>query len=87
MLEVIPLTQARREFLPLIERVNGELYGFIVTKHGKPVAVILSYEEYSRLMETLKLIEDEKLTQEIKQGLVEVGEGRLISLTDTGDDE
>ena len=87
MLEAIPITQVRRDFLPLIDRVNGELYRFMMTKHGKPVAVILSYEEYSRMVETLRLIEDRKLTQEIKQGLMEVEEGELIPLTDTGDNE
>ena len=59
----------------------------MVTKHGKPVAVVLSYEEYSRMVETLKLIEDKKLTQEIKQGLMEVEQGKLIPLADIGDDE
>ena len=87
MLEAIPITQVRRDFLPLIDRVDDELYRFMVTKHGKPAAVILSYEEYSRMVETLRLIGDRKLTQEIKQGLMEVEEGELIPLTDTGDNE
>ncbi len=87
MLEAISITQARRDFLPFIERIDEELYKFIVTKHGKPVAVVLSYEEYSRMVETLKLIEDEKLTQEIKQGLTEIGQEKLVLLTDINDDE
>ena len=87
MLEGISITEARKSFLPLIEKVDGEQYRFMVTKHGKPVAVVLSYEEYSRMMETLKLVEDEQLTREIKQGLAEVEEGKLIPLTDTGNNE
>jgi len=87
MLEGISITEARKSFLPLIEKVDGEQYRFMVTKHGKPVAVVISYEEYSRMMETLKLVEDEQLTREIKQGLAEVEEGKLIPLTDTGNNE
>jgi hypothetical protein len=39
------------------------------------------------MMETLKLVEDEQLTREIKQGLAEVEQGKLIPLTDTGNNE
>jgi len=82
MLEAISITEARKNFLPLIDRVDGQLYRFMVTRHGNPVAVVISYEEYSRMAETLKLIEDRKLIREINQGLAEVGQGKLIPLTD-----
>ena len=85
MLETISITKARKNFLPLIDRVEDELYRFMVTKHGKPVAVVISYEEYSRMVETLRLIEDRELAHEIKQGSAEAKQGNLISLTDSGD--
>ena len=85
MLETISITEARKNFLPLINRVEDELYRFMVTKHGKPVAVVISYEEYSRMVETLRLIEDRELAREIKQGSAEAEQGNLISLTDSGD--
>ena len=81
MLEAFSVTDTRRELLPLIDRVEDELYHFIVTKHGKPVAVIISYEEYSRMVETLRLIEDRELVHEIKQGSVETEQGNTIILT------
>ncbi len=85
MLEAISITEARKNLLPLIDRVEDELYRFMLTKHGKPVAVVISYEEYSRMVETLRLIEDRELVLEIKQGSAEAEQGNLISLTDTGD--
>ena len=86
MLEAFSITDTRRAFLPLIKRVVDELYRFMITRHGKPVAVIISYEEYSRMMETLRLIEDRELVRDIKQGATEVGQGKMIQLTDSGDD-
>ncbi|MEA3441946.1 MAG: type II toxin-antitoxin system Phd/YefM family antitoxin [Chloroflexota bacterium] len=80
MLGAIPITQARKNFLPSIEKVADELHKFVVTKHGKPVAVVLSYEEYSRMVETLKLLENEKLTRKVRQGLRQVERGELIPL-------
>ncbi len=82
MLEAVSITAARKNFLPIIERVEGEQYRFMVTKHGKPVAVVISYEEYSRMVETLKLIEDKRLTREIRQGLAGIEQGKPIPLTD-----
>jgi len=87
MLEAIPITQARKNLLPSIERVANELYEFVVTKHGKPVAVVLSYAEYSRIVETLKIFEDKKLTREIKEGLRQAEQGELIPLKNVSNND
>jgi prevent-host-death family protein len=76
ILETIPLTQARQKLLPLIKKMGDGSFKFIVTKQGKPVAIVLSYEEYTRMMETLKLI------QEVKQGLTEIEQGKVMLLED-----
>jgi len=86
MLEAFSVTDTRRELLPLIDRVENESYHFIVTKHGKPVAVIIGYEEYSRMVETLRLIEDRELIHEIKQGSAEAEKGNTITLIDNDND-
>ena len=87
MLEAIPITQARKNLLPSIDRVANELYEFVVTKHGKPVAVVLSYAEYSRIVETLKIFEDKKLTREIKEGLRQAEQGELIPLKNVSNND
>ena len=80
MLEAFSITETRNTLLPLINRVEGELYSFMVTKHGKPVAVVISYEEYSRMVETLRLIEDRELAHDIKQSSAEMKQADMIEL-------
>ncbi|MCD6567858.1 MAG: type II toxin-antitoxin system Phd/YefM family antitoxin [Dehalococcoidia bacterium] len=80
MLEAVPITQARKTFLPSIERVTHELYKFVVTRRGRPVAVVLSYTEYCQMVETLRLFEDGKLTREIRQGLKQAEREELVPL-------
>lgn len=63
MLEAIPVTQARRDFLPSIERVANKLHKFMVTKRGKPMTVVLSYQEYTKMVETLRLFEEERVAR------------------------
>jgi len=87
MLEAFSVTDARRKWLPLIERITGEPYRFMVTKHGKPVAVVVSYEEYSRMTETLRLMEDRELAHRIRQGSAEAEHGDMIALTDSSEDD
>ncbi len=86
MLEAFSVTDTRKKLLPLIERVEDESYHFMVTKHGKPVAVVISYEDYSRMVETLRLIEDRELVHEIKQGSAEARQGNTIALIDSSND-
>jgi prevent-host-death family protein len=86
MLEAFSVTGARNNFLPLINRVRGGLYRFMVTRHGRPVAVVLSYEDYSRMVETLKVIEDKELVHDIKQGATETELADMIKLNETGDE-
>ncbi|MFC1847162.1 type II toxin-antitoxin system Phd/YefM family antitoxin [Chloroflexota bacterium] len=80
MLEAFSVTETRNTFLPLINRVEGELYRFMVTRHGKPVAVVISYEEYSRMVETLRLMEDQELAHDIKQSSAEMKQADMIEL-------
>ncbi len=85
MLEAVPITQARQNFMPLIERVGGEKYKFMVTRQGKPVAVVLSYEEYSRMVDTLLLSLDSKFVERVKRGLREIRQGKMVPFPDVSD--
>jgi antitoxin YefM len=83
MIEAISITEVRRKFLPLLERIAVGAYRFIVTKHGKPVAVVVSYEDYERMVETLKLKEDHRFNRQVGQGLAEARDGQLIDIVET----
>jgi antitoxin YefM len=78
MLEAIPVTEARQNLLPLLDRIEGGAYRFSVTRHGRPVAVVLSYEDYQRMSETLKLMENSSFSQRLSQGLNQARRGELV---------
>ncbi len=52
MLEAVNATEGKKEFLQLIERCKEN--PFLITKNGKPVAVLMNIETYEKMMETLK---------------------------------
>ncbi len=82
MLEAIPVTEARQNFLSLLDRIEAGAYRFSVTRHGRPIAVVLSYEDYQRMSETLKLMESSTFNQRLSQGLSEARRGELMEMSE-----
>jgi prevent-host-death family protein len=44
----IPLTQAKARLSELVERLIHMKEHIVITKHGKPAAALVSYEEWER---------------------------------------
>ncbi len=86
MIETIAISEARQKFLPLLDRIEEGAYRFSVTRHGRPIAVVLSYDDYQRMTETLKLMEGRAFTQRLSQGLEEARRGQLVDIGDDGND-
>jgi prevent-host-death family protein len=42
---------------------------FVITRSGRPAAVLMSVEEYEGLMETLEVLADERLMRQLRSGL------------------
>ncbi|WP_155373307.1 type II toxin-antitoxin system Phd/YefM family antitoxin [Catellatospora vulcania] len=69
-----PLTEVRdnlREVVDTVVNTGGE---YIITRHGKNVAVILSYDEYEALVETLNILSDDATMAAIREAEAELAE-------------
>lgn len=80
MLEVISATEARHNFLPLLDSVKTRNCRYMVTRHGRPSAVIISYDDYSRMEATLKLSGNPELSRDTAEGLDDETRGLLEPL-------
>jgi antitoxin YefM len=74
----IPLTELRPQLPKIMDRVSKYFDRCVVTRHGKPEAVIISEEDYESLLETLDILSDRKLVKEIKGAEKELREGKGI---------
>lgn len=72
----ITLKDLRPQLPQVIEQIDTKLDRFIVSKHGKPVAIILAMDEYESLIETLNEIEDKEGLKRIKKSLLEAKHGK-----------
>lgn len=66
------------EVIDSIEREHGRV---VVTKHGRPAAVMLSVDDLESLEETLTILSDPTLRTAIEEGEADVAAGRTQRLT------
>lgn len=52
------LTEARANFSEIVDHVVATGGEWTITRHGRPVAVVLSHDEYESLIESLNILSD-----------------------------
>jgi prevent-host-death family protein len=75
----IPITAARHELTSLPERLSAEPGAVAVTRRGKPVLAILSWDLYESIQETLEVLADENLMADLRQSLQELAKGETLA--------
>ncbi len=80
MLNTIKLKELRPELPDVIKSIDTKLDRFVVTKHGRPVAVMLSVDDYEGLLETLEILSDRNAVKRIKKAKEDIRMGKTIPL-------
>jgi antitoxin YefM len=60
------------EVVDMLEREHGRV---VITKHGRPAAVVMSVEDLESLEETLAVMDSADLLADIRASLAETGAG------------
>jgi prevent-host-death family protein len=68
-MKTLPLSEVKANLSGLIDDVERRDEEIVVTKNGRPAAVIVSPEEYESWKETLAVRADRDLMREIRAGL------------------
>lgn len=68
---MLSATNARRDFFKLIEMAQHPGQEITITVDGEPKVVMMSFEDYEGLIETLEIMSDPVLVKGIKQGMKE----------------
>jgi prevent-host-death family protein len=80
--ETIPFTQAKAHLSELIDRTSREHERFVVTRNGRPAAVLVSPEDLESLEETVDILQDRALLQSLRKSRREAAEGKRLRLDD-----
>jgi len=68
-MKTLSVSEAKMKLSGLIDAVNATAEEVMITKNGRPAAVLVSPEEFENLKETIAVRSDLALMKEIKKGL------------------
>jgi antitoxin YefM len=80
MTRIVPFTEARARLTELLDDVGERHEHVVITRNGRPVAVVVSPEEWEALEETVEILQDEELLVALRESEEDVQAGRLFSL-------
>ena len=74
----LTMVDARRELTKLPEKLQAEPATVSVTRRGKPVLAIMTWEDYQAIQETIDILNDSNAVERLYRGIKEVQEGKRI---------
>ena len=79
MSETLPLAEIKAHLSEIVDRVEREHDRVVLTRNGRPAAVIMSPADLEALEDTLDLLSDPEALEEIKTALADAVDGRVVS--------
>ena len=67
--KIVPVTELKPKILKVISMAQKAGQEYVVTKNGRPAAVIMSYDEWESWKETIEILSDRKAMQRIRKNL------------------
>ena len=77
-MKVLPLSEVKMKLSQLVEEVSSLDEEITITRNGKPVAIIVSPDEFDSWKETLAIRADAELMAEIRRGLEDIKRKRKL---------
>jgi len=56
--QTLPISEARANLPQIVKAADEKFERTVITTNGKPVAVVMSYEEFQAWEETLEILSD-----------------------------
>ena len=76
MPKILPISEVKTRLPELVSGVEEKEEEIVVTRKGKPAAVLVNYAEYERLKESLDVLSDPALMKQILQSKKFYSKGR-----------
>jgi len=76
MAKILPISEVKARLPELVNGVAEREEEIIVTRNGRPAAMLVSYAEYERLKETLDILSDPEMMRQIRESETEIAAGK-----------
>jgi prevent-host-death family protein len=81
MSENVSLAEVKNRLSEFVERIEREHDRVVITKHGRPAAVVMSVDDLESLEETLAIMSDPELLADINAARDDHRSGRVDTVT------
>ena len=78
-MKTVPLSEAKAQLSKLVEAVATRDESVVITRNGRPAAMIVSPDEFESWQATIETLQDPAMMAEIERGLRALDEGRVLS--------
>ena len=79
-MRTVPVRELRSDLANVIDRVADLREHVLVTRRGRPAAVLIPVDEYEALEETAEILSDPETMRAIRQGQAEIERGATVTL-------
>jgi antitoxin YefM len=79
MARVLSLSEAKARLSELVADCEKDEEDLVITRNGRPAAVLMSADEYEGWRETREILRNRGLMKEIKQGLKQLDKGHGLT--------
>lgn len=79
MSETLPLAEIKAHLSEVVDRVEHQHERVVLTRNGRPAAVIMSPDDLEALEDTLELLSDPHALAEIARSREDAKKGRVVS--------
>ena len=80
MSETLPLAEIKARLSEVVDKVQGQHERVILTRNGRPAAVLISPEDLEALEDTLDLLSDPSAAAEIARAREDIEAGQGVGL-------
>ncbi len=77
--KTLPLTEVRDHFTSILRDISRLYDRCVITKKGKPEAVLMSYEEFEGWLETVEIMSSPKAAKRIREARAKANKGEIVS--------
>ena len=76
MAKTLPISEVKARLPELVTGIAEREEEVVVTRNGKPAAVLINYAEYERVKETIDILSDADLMRQIRKSQAFYGTGQ-----------
>ncbi|MHB8449308.1 MAG: type II toxin-antitoxin system Phd/YefM family antitoxin [Mycobacteriales bacterium] len=78
-MDTVPVRELRSDLANYIDRVADLREHVLVTRRGRPAAVLIPVDEYEALEETAEILSDPETMRAVREGKAEIERGETVT--------